>query len=107
MDDVRVYGDVYGLPAEGYERLKGEIPFDQVKYEDGVLRVDHEGVFIMVDDFIGAVQREMNPDGWAHIDYIDHVEWEVRRYVISKDEVKVKRVGANEVLEAGKDEYGA
>lgn len=107
MDDVRVYGDVYGLSIEGFERLRGEIPFDQIEYADGVLRVDHEGKYIDVESFIEAVQREMEPGGWAHVDFIDHVDWVVQRYVIGKDAVQVKTVGPNEVLEPGKDEFGA
>lgn len=107
MDDVRVYGDVHGLSPEGFERLRGDIPFDQVEYRDRVLRVDHEGMYIDVEDFIEAVRREMDPDGWAHVDFIDHVDWVVHRYVISKEGVQVKNVAPDAVLEAGKDEYGA
>ncbi len=61
MDDVRVYGDFHRISPEIYEQIKDSIPFDQVEYDGDVLRVDHEGQYLMIDDFIETI-RDLLPE---------------------------------------------
>lgn len=106
MEDVRVYGDFHGLTPEAYEELKDWIPFDQVEYDGYVLRVDHEGVFLDIDDFVERVTKLLGDEGKGALEYIDHIEWEVTRYVIEKGEVRTKLVKVDNVLDAHMRDHG-
>ncbi len=107
MDDVRTYGDIMGISPEAYEKLKPHIPFPQVKYANGKLSVDHEGVYIDVEPFIEKVVELMDENGWGGVDFIDHVEWEVTRYVLRKGSVRIKKVKPDNVLEPLLNEIGS
>ena len=106
MDDVRTYGDITGISPEAFEALKPHIPFPQVKYAGGKLSVDHEGQYIDVEPFIEKVLAVMDEDGWGGVDFIDHVEWEVTRYVIRNGAVTIKKVRPDNVLEPLLNEIG-
>lgn len=107
MDDVRAYGDIHGLSPEAFEALRPLIPFPQVKYVGRVLSVDHEGIYIDVEPFIEKVIELMDEDGWGGIDFIDHVEWEVTRYVLKKGSVMVRKVNPDNVLDPLLNEIGS
>lgn len=105
-DDVRVYGDFHRLPPVAYEQIRDAIPFDQVDYADGVLRVDHEGKFLDVDEFLETILELLPEDGWGALEYIDHVEWEVTRYTLKNGELKSTTLPADNVLDAHMREHG-
>lgn len=105
-DDVRVYGDFHRLPPESFDKIKDSIPFDQVDYNGDVLRVDHEGMFLDVDDFLEEIATLLGPGGYGSLDYIDHVEWEVTRYTIKDGQIKSKVIPADNVLDAHQREHG-
>lgn len=105
-DDVRAYGDVKGLSPEAFEKIKDSIPFEQVHYENRMLRVDHEGKFIDVESFVEDICELMDDDGWGAIDYIDHVEWEVTRYQLGKGGFTTKRFKPDNVLDAHQRDHG-
>ncbi|WP_243547220.1 hypothetical protein [Pseudodesulfovibrio tunisiensis] len=106
MEDVRVYGDFHRLAPEAYEQVKGMIPFDQVKYDGDVLRVDHEGVYLDIDDFMEAIAGLLGNGGYGNIEYIDNVEWTVTRYVIRDGKIEFKTIPIDNVLDAHQKENG-
>ena len=106
MEDVRVYGDFHRISPEIFEQLKDSIPFDQVEYDGDVLRVDHEGVYLMIDDFIEMVRDLLPEKGYGHVEYIDHLEWVVTRYTITPGKIEEQRVPIDNVLDAHMREHG-
>ena len=106
MEDVRVYGDFHRITPEIFEQIKGLNPFDQVEYDGDVLRVDHEGHFIMIDDFIETISRLLPENGYGHVEYIDQLEWTVTRYTIKPGKIEEKLVRVDNVVDAHQREHG-
>jgi len=106
MEDVRVYGDFHRITPEIFEKIRDAIPFDQVEYDGDVLRVDHEGPFLIIDDFIETIRDLLPENGYGHIEYIDHVEWEVTRYTIRPGEIEEKTIKVDNVLDAHQRDHG-
>lgn len=106
MEDVRIYGDFHGLTPEQYEQVKDEIPFEQVEYGNNVLRVDHEGVFLDIDDFMERMAEVMGEGAWGAVEFIDHIEWEVTRYKIRNGEITSAKVKVDNVLDAHMRDHG-
>jgi hypothetical protein len=105
-DDVRVYGDFHRITPDIFEKLKDHIPFEQVEYDGDVLRVDHEGVYLMIDDFIEMVRDLLPENGYGHVEYIDHLDWIVTRYTIKPGKIEEKIVLIDNVLDAHMRENG-
>lgn len=106
-DDVRTYGDFTGISAEAFEALRPHIPFPQVRHAGDKLSVDHEGTYIDVEPFLEKVVAAMAPGGWGGLDFIDHVDWEVTRYIIRDGRITVKKVRPDHVLEPLLSEIGS
>lgn len=106
MEDVRVYGDFHRISPEIYEKLKGSIPFEQVDYDGDVLRLDHEGVYLDIEDFLAVVADLLPEEGYGAVEYIDQVEWLVTRYTISPGKVDQKVIHVDNVVDAHQREYG-
>ncbi|WP_285907202.1 hypothetical protein [Pseudodesulfovibrio pelocollis] len=106
MDDVRVYGDFHRVSPELFERIKDALPFDQVEYDGDVLRLDHEGVYLMIDDFLELMRDLLPEGGYGHVEYIDNLEWVVIRYTITPGRIDEKRVLVDNVLDAHMRDHG-
>nr|WP_287412964.1 hypothetical protein [Pseudodesulfovibrio sp.] len=106
MEDVRVYGDFHRITPEIYEQIKDANPFDQVEYDGDVLRVDHEGHYLMIDDFIEAIRDLLPENGYGHVEYIDQLDWVVTRYTIKPGKIEEKIVLIDNVVDAHQRNYG-
>jgi hypothetical protein len=106
MEYVRIYGDFHRISPEIYEQLKDSIPFDQIEYDGDVLRVDHEGEYILIDDFIEKVRDLLPENGYGHMEYIDHLDWVVTRYTIKPGKIEEKRIPVDNVLDAHMRDHG-
>lgn len=106
MEDVRVYGDFHRISPELFERIRDSIPFDQVEYDGDVLRLDHEGVYLMIDDFLELIRDSLPEGGYGHVEYIDNLEWVVTRYTITPGRIEEKRVLVDNVLDAHMRDHG-
>lgn len=106
MEDVRVYGDFHRITPEIYEEIKDSLPFDQVEYDGDVLRLDHEGVYLMIDDFMETISKLLPEGGYGHVEFIDHLEWEVTRYTITPNKIEEKTVKVDNVLDAHMRDHG-
>ncbi len=106
MEDVRVYGDFHRISPKIYKQIKDSIPFDQVEYDGDVLRVDHEGVYLMIDDFIELIRDVLPEGGYGHVEFIDHLDWEVIRYTITPGKIESKKVKVDNVLDAHMRDHG-
>ena len=95
-DDVRSYGDFYRLPPEAFARIRDAIPYPQVDYRDGVLRVDHEGKFIDIDDFLKEIAGLLEPGGWGKVDFIDHLDQKLTRYDIRDGRITSRTIEFNQ-----------
>lgn len=105
-EDVRVYGDFHRISPELYEQIKDSIPFDQVDYNGDVLRLDHEGPYLYIDDFLETVRDLLPENGYGHVEYIDEVEWEVTRYTIKPGRIESKVVKVDNVVDAHQRDHG-
>lgn len=101
MFDVRCYGDFHGISQEAYDSLS--IPFEQVEYDGRVLRVDHEGKFIWVEDFLEEITAALGPEGWGKFDFIDHLENTMTRYVFEDGKMTEHEIPVENVMESAKD----
>jgi len=99
MEAVRVYADIHGLSPEAFEEVRQTMPFDQVVYKDGILAVDFEGHYIDVEPFLNDIARLIDDDGWGKLDYIDQIDYALRRYVIKKGSYTTKDVMVDNVME--------
>lgn len=106
MDDVRVYGDFHRITPEVFDKIKDSIPFDDVDYDGDILRLDHEGSYLMIDDFIESISELLPENGYGHVEYIDNLEWEVTRYTIKPGKVEEKKVKVDNVLDAHMRDHG-
>jgi hypothetical protein len=106
MDDVRVYADFHRITPEVFEKIKDSLPFDQVEYDGDVLRLDHEGVYLMVDDFLETMKDLLPEGGYGHLEYIDHLDWVVTRYTITPGKIEEKRIPVDNVLDAHMRDHG-
>ncbi|MBN2140147.1 MAG: hypothetical protein JW718_03980 [Desulfovibrionaceae bacterium] len=107
MEDVRVYGDIHGLSEQAFEEVRGGLPFTKVVYKDRVLSVDYEGVYIDIEGFLQDMARLMDKDGQGKVDFIDHVDWKLIRYVLENGGYKGREVKLNNVMEPLNQEIGA
>jgi DNA-dependent RNA polymerase auxiliary subunit epsilon len=106
MEDVRVYGDFHRISPEIYDKIKDLCPFEQVDYDGDVLRVDHEGKYILIDDFIEAIRDLLPENGYGHVEFIDQLDWTVTRYTIKPGKIEEKLVRVDNVLDAHQRENG-
>jgi hypothetical protein len=106
MEAVRVYGDFHRIAPEVFELIKDIIPFDQVEYDGDVLRVDHEGHYLMIDDFMEAIRDNLPEGGYGHVEYIDQLDWVVTRYTITPGKIEEKLVRVDNVVDAHQREHG-
>jgi DNA-dependent RNA polymerase auxiliary subunit epsilon len=106
MEDVRVYGDFHRISPEMWDKIKDLCPFEQVDYDGDVLRVDHEGHYILIDDFIEAIRDLLPENGYGHVEFIDQLEWTVTRYTIKPGKIEEKLVRVDNVVDAHQRENG-
>ncbi|QJB57151.1 hypothetical protein [Pseudodesulfovibrio sp. zrk46] len=105
--DVRIYGDFHRITPEIYEQLKDSIPLEQIDYDGkDVLRIDHEGKYIYMDDFIELVSKVLPENGYGHVEFIDNLDWEVTRYTITPGKIEEKTVKVDNVLDAHMRDHG-
>ncbi len=102
MDAVRVYADIQGLSPEAFAELRQSMPFDQVVYQDRKLSVGYEGHYIDVEPFLNDIARLLDEDGWGKLDFIDQLEYALRRYVIKKGSYRVVDVMLDNVMEGAR-----
>jgi len=106
MEDVRVYGDFHRVNPEMWDKVQGLSPFEQVDYNGDVLRVDHEGHYILIDDFIEAIRDLLPENGYGHVEFIDQLEWTVTRYTIKPGKIEEKLILVDNVVDAHQRENG-
>ncbi len=99
MEAVRVYADIHGLSPEAFEEIRHSMPFDQVVYKDRILAVGFEGHYIDVEPFLNDIARLIDDDGWGKLDFIDQLEYALKRYVIKKGSYTIKDVMLDNVME--------
>jgi hypothetical protein len=105
--DVRIYGDFHRISPEIYEQIKDSIPLDQIDYDGAdVLRIDHEGKYIYMDDFIELISKILPENGYGHVEFIDNLDWEVTRYTITPGNIEEKTIKVDNVLDAHMREHG-
>ena len=97
-DDVRTYGDFHGLSQEDFDSVRDEIPYPQVSFKDGVLKVDHEGKFIWIDDFLERMAELLADKGWGGVDFIDHLDKKITRYDIRAGKITQKTIDFDQAL---------
>lgn len=105
--DVRIYGDFHRITPEIYEQIESSIPLEQIDYDGkDVLRIDHEGKYVCMDDFIELISEVLPEGGYGHVEFIDNLEWVVIRYSITPGKVEEKTVKVDNVLDAHMREHG-
>ena len=97
-DDVRAYGDFHGISEEQFRSIEDQIPFPQVDYKGGVLRVDHEGKYILIDDFLETMAEMLGDKGWGGVDFIDHLDKTLTRYDIRGGRITHKTIDFDQAL---------
>lgn len=107
LEAVRTYGDFHGLKPEDFERLRPDLPFSKVVYQDGVLSVDYEGHYIDVEGFLDAITPLLPPPGWGMLDFIDQIDWKLTRYVIRDGAWQAHDGRAEQAVDAVRDKAGA
>lgn len=97
----RVWGNAERLPAEGFGRIRRELPFDVVEHAKGSLNIEHEAWSVDEDDVeqaARAIARELEPNGFGQIDLIDHTQGFILRLAIEPGAVKSRKTGIDDLL---------
>ncbi|MEA4836461.1 MAG: hypothetical protein VB133_15225 [Anaeromusa sp.] len=102
--DLRVYGEVRGLPPEAWAALAPDCPFEDVAYADGELAFEYEGRFLDADSFLEALCEALSPGGGGHADVIDNDAWTITRYALAPGKCDSQTFGIDDVLENTKNE---
>ena len=66
---------------------KDSIPFNQVEYDRDVFSVDHDGYYLIIDDFIESIRDLLPGGGYSHVKYIDQLDEIVTRYTIKLNKI--------------------
>ncbi len=98
---MRIFGEVKGLDPEKIDSLsrKNLSPFE---FRDNFLEIEYEGPYIDIEPLLDDVVQALEEQGYGHVDCIDHENWEVLRYQISRGSWSCKRINPDNVLEAYK-----
>ena len=102
--DMRIYGEVRGLPAAAWATLAPECPFAAATYAADVLSIEHEGHWVEVEPFMESVVAALRPDGEGHLDVIDNEAWTITRYTLGPGKCVSQSFGIDDVLENTKSE---
>ncbi len=95
----RIYGTVRGIPEGKAARLKAELPFEGVSYTNGVLDIDHEGVWVDVETALDLIVHCMGEDGRGGVDVIDNLEWQITRYTLKQGGYSSRTMDLDNVLD--------
>jgi len=104
LSDYRVYGQVWGLTEELFEKIAEDAPFDTVDFEDGVLVLEHEGGWVDVESAVEDIASVLPEGGEGHVDFIDNLDWTITRYVLFPNGYESETFGCDDVLEHTKGE---
>jgi hypothetical protein len=96
---LRVYGLVRGLAPEAARELATRLPFEHASPKGEVLDIEHEGVFVDVEQGAETIAQALPPGGSASLDVIDHEAWTVTRYRIAPGRVTARAFGVDDVLD--------
>lgn len=97
---IRIFGTFNGVSREAFEKLEDMLDFDEVSYEDGTVVIEHEGPYEELEDVVVAVMEAMSDGHESGLDYIDHDEDIIIRYVIEADGFRAKQMNINDVVTA-------
>lgn len=95
----RIYGTVRGIPEERAARLMAELPFEGVSYTNGVLDIDHEGVWVDVEAALDLIVNCVGEDGRGGVDVIDNLEWQITRYTLRPGGYSSRTLDLDNVLD--------
>lgn len=104
LSDYRVYGQVWGLTEELFERIAAESPFETAVFEEGVLVLEHEGGWIDVESAVEDIVQALPEGGEGNVDLIDNLDWTVTRYVLFPGGYESETYSCDDVLEHTKGE---
>jgi len=102
--DLRVYGEVRGLPESAWKALALDCPLEQADWADGLLSLEHEGRWVDALSFLEAVAEVLPPGGDGHADVIDNQDWTITRCLVRPGKLESQTFGIDDVLENTKAE---
>lgn len=99
---IMVWGNAERLPAEGFEAIRGRLPFEIVEYANGSLNIEHQGLRMdedVLEEAAQAIAGALSATGFGQLDLIDHEADCVLRFAIEPGQVRSRRTGTDNVLE--------
>lgn len=82
---LRVYAQLSGLTADGFDRLISGLDFEVAEFKAGEAELEFEGVYFDAEAFSDEAAA-LSPDVRGVLDVIDHSEWTFTRYRIGNGE---------------------
>ncbi len=95
---LRIYGEIHGIdPAKRDSILTVNQGVFQL-LEDRI-EVEYEGFWLEIEHDLDVLVAALAEHGNGHVDYLDHDNWEIRRYQLQPGKWTCKRIDPNNVLE--------
>ncbi len=104
-DEIRVYGYSRGLTEEQAKELVEKYGFTEHSFAEGTLDFEYEGSYFFIDDFLEELEKYLDADAKAGVDYIDQYEFTMQRYTRENGAWICKNINLNDVLERYNQEF--
>ncbi|HDQ41653.1 MAG TPA: hypothetical protein ENN39_11595 [Desulfonatronum sp.] len=95
---LRIYGEVHGLDPDKRDVLSG-LPETIFHIHPDRIEVEYEGSWLDIDHYLDVLAAALSEHGQGHVDYLDHDNWEIRRYRLQPGTWTCKRIDPDNVLE--------
>lgn len=94
---MKIYGTFNGISLEAYEKLKPELTFEEVEYENGTVTISHEGFHPDAELILPSVMEAMREGAESGLDIFDHDENTIIRYAIEHDGYRTRVMDMDDV----------
>lgn len=95
---LRIYGEITGLDPEKQKSIFA-VNQDVFHLLEDRIEVEYEGNWLDIEHDLDLLAAALADHGQGHVDYLDHDNWEIRRYRLQPDTWTCKRIDPNNVLE--------
>jgi hypothetical protein len=95
---LRIYGEIHGIDPTKRDVLSS-VNESVFHVRQDQIEVEHEGFWLDIEHDLDAVVAALGDDGHGYVDYLDHDNWEIRRYHLQPGKWTCKRIDPNNVLE--------
>ncbi len=95
---LRIYGEIRGMDPARHDSIHA-VNQEVFHLLEDRIEVEYEGSWLEIDHDLDVLVAALAEHGNGHVDYLDHDNWEIRRYQLQPGTWTCKRIDPNNVLE--------